>query len=506
MKLGSRGRYAVMAMVDLGLNAAGHPVRLADVSHRQEIPLSYLEQLFSRLRRHGLVNSVRGPGGGYLLAHPVQRISIMDVVAAVDEPTRVTRCRDESPSRGCMADRSRCLTHDLWAGLGDHVETYLGGITLADVCQGPRHAAAHYLDHNATSPLRVEARKAAARAMACAGNASSVHRHGRHARSLIEDARETVASCVGCSPLEVVFTSGGTEANNLALLGPDLRRVLISAIEHPSVARAAGGSVTIPVDHHGCIDIEALEATLAHDASPALVSVMAANNETGVVQPVADVMHVARRHGALVHCDAVQAAGRYCGAWQEADLVSLSAHKFGGMTGAGALIVRDGVPLAARSRGGGQEYGLRAGTESLAAIAAFGAAVTAACGDDAARLRRLRDDMESRMLDAVPDAVVFSGDVKRLDNTLAIAHPDIDAETMVMSFDLDGVAISAGSACSSGRMEPSAVIEAMGFPSLSRHAVRLSLGWSSTAEDCDAAVMAWKAADARHQARGRAAR
>ena len=404
-----------------------------------------------------------------------------------------------------MANRTRCLTHDLWAGLGDHIETYLGGVTLEDMCREQQPAVTHYLDHNATSPLRAEARKAASRAMTCGGNASSVHRHGRHARSLIEDAREIVASYVSCSPLEVVFTSGGTEANNLALLGPDRRRILISAVEHPSVAKAVPSAVSVPVDHQGRVDLEALEAELACDAGPAMVSVMAANNETGVVQPLADVMHVARQHGALVHCDAVQAAGRYCGAWQEADLVSLSAHKFGGMAGAGALIVRDGVPLAARSRGGGQEYGLRAGTESLAAIAAFGAAVTAACGDDTARLRQLRDDMEARMLDVVPDAVVFSGDAGRLDNTLAIAHPDIDAETMVMSFDLDCVAISAGSACSSGRMEPSSVIEAMGFPSLSRHAVRLSLGWSTTPEDCDAAVRAWEAANTRHQRRRKTA-
>ena len=153
----------------------------------------------------------------------------------------MTRCRNESPSRGCLANRSRCLTHDLWAGLGGHIETYLDGVTLEDVCRGPQRPATHYLDHNATSPLRAEACEAASRAMACAGNASSVHRYGRHARSLIEDARETVASYVGCSPLEVVFTSGGTEANNLALLGPDLRRVLISAIEHPSVARGRRG-------------------------------------------------------------------------------------------------------------------------------------------------------------------------------------------------------------------------------------------------------------------------
>ena len=494
-----------MAMVDLGLHGAERPVRLADVSLRQQIPRPYLEQLFARLRRHGLVNSVRGPGGGYFLAHSAQRISIMDIVAAVDEPIRITRCTGESPSRGCMANRTRCLTHDLWDRLGDQIETYLDGVTLDDVCREPLRPATHYLDHNATSPLRTEARMAASRAMACAGNASSVHRHGRHARALIEDARETLAAYVGCSPLEVVFTSGGTEANNLALLGPCPKRVLVSAIEHPSVARAVSAAVTIPVDHHGCVDLEALERELADDTTPALVSVMAANNETGVVQPLADVMHIARRRGALVHCDAVQAAGRYRGDWQEADLISLSAHKFGGMSGVGALIVRDGVPLAARSRGGGQEYGLRAGTESLAAIAAFGAAVTAAANDDGTRLRQLRDDMEARMLDIVPHAVVFSGNARRLDNTLAIAHPAIDSQTMVMSFDLDSVAISAGAACSSGRMEPSAVIAAMGFGSLSHHAVRLSLGWSSTSKDCDAAVRAWKTADARHRAQGRAA-
>ncbi len=363
----------------------------------------------------------------------------------------------------------------------------------------------HYLDHNATSSLRPEAREAALEAMDCTGNASSVHRNGRRARAILEDAREKVASLVGRPPLEVVFTSGGTEANNLALLGSSPRRILVSAVEHPSVANASPDAVVVPVDRNGRVDIEALDALIGSGPRPVLVSVMAANNETGVMEPLDDVIRIAHGHGAPVHCDAVQAAGRSRGRWLEADLVVLSAHKLGGMAGAGALIVRDTVKTTARSLGGGQEYGRRAGTESLAAIAAFGAAAVAAAVDDGARLRKLRDRMQARMQEVVPGAVVFADDAERLDNTLAIAHPDIDAETMVMSFDLESVAISAGSACSSGRMEPSRVITAMGFPELARHAVRLSLGWSTGPEDCDAAVRAWTNIDARLGRRSKAA-
>ncbi len=365
-------------------------------------------------------------------------------------------------------------------------------------------AVKHYLDHNATSPLRPEARRAALEAMDCAGNASSVHGDGRRARALIEEARERVAALAGCAPLEVVFTSGGTEANNLALAGAGASRILVSAVEHPSVARAAPGAAVIPVDGDGLVDIGALDRLLDTGPSPALVSVMAANNETGVIEPLDDVIAVARRHGALVHCDAVQAAGRCRGGWQEADLVSLSGHKLGGLAGAGALVVRDSVGLAARALGGGQEYGRRAGTEPLAAIAAFGAAAAA---DDRGRdrLKALRDDMERCMTRAVPDSIVLCATADRLGNTTAIAHPRIDAATMVMCFDLDSIAISAGAACSSGRMEPSRVIAAMGYPELARHAVRFSLGWSTTSEDCDAAVRAWAAADARLPRRRRAA-
>ena len=350
-----------------------------------------------------------------------------------------------------------------------------------------------YLDHNATSPARPEARDAAVAAMSLAGNPSSAHREGRKARALVEDAREAVAALVDAGPREAVFTSGGTEANNLALLGCGRPRVLVSAVEHPSVLQAAPFAERIAVDREGRIDLSDLDARLASDDAPALVSVMAANNETGVLQPLREVLRLARGHGALIHCDAVQAAGRTGGGWSAADLLTLSSHKLGGLQGAGALVVRDGLPLAARIRGGGQEFGLRAGTEALPALAAFGAACRAARDDDWERVRALRDDLEARLLAAAPGAEVLGAGAGRLPNTTAIAHPAVDAPTMVMSLDLEGVAVSAGAACSSGKMAASHVAEAMGRGDLARRAVRFSLGRSTTLEDCARAVAAWTA-------------
>ncbi len=355
-----------------------------------------------------------------------------------------------------------------------------------------------YLDHNASAPVRPEARAAAAEAMAVAGNASSVHGDGRRARALLEDARDRVAALAGALPREVVFTSGATEANHLALAGCG-RRLLASAVEHPSVL-ATAGIVPVPVDGEGLIDLAALERLLGEDDAPALVSAMAANNETGAIQPLGEVIALARRHGALVHCDAVQAAGRGDGPWREADLISLSGHKLGGLQGAGALIVRDGVALDACQRGGGQELGRRAGTEPLPAIAAFAAAATAAAGDDLAALGRWRDSLQDAILAAVPETAVLAGAAPRLANTLCAAHPALDAETMVIAFDLAGISISAGAACSSGKMAPSHVATAMGRGDLARRALRFSFGWSSQAGDGAAAAACWREISARHAA------
>jgi cysteine desulfurase len=290
-----------------------------------------------------------------------------------------------------------------------------------------------YLDYNASVPVKPAVAPAVAGAHDLAGNASSVHRFGRLARRAIDDARERVATLVGAPPDQVVFTSGGTEANNLALVGSGRARLIVSAIEHDSVLRAAPDAALVPVDTDGVVDLAALEAALAADDRPALVSVMAANNETGVIQPVAEAAALAHAHGALLHCDAVQAPGRIGVDFTAlgADMMTLSAHKLGGPQGVGALIVGDGVALGPSLHGGRQEMGRRAGTENAAGIVGFGVAVELA-GDDLAdvgRIAALRDDVERCIRAIAPEAVVFGDAVPRLCNTTCIALPGTAGET-----------------------------------------------------------------------------
>ena len=348
-----------------------------------------------------------------------------------------------------------------------------------------------YLDHNATSPLRPQARDAMLKALEQGGNASSVHGEGRTARRIVEDAREQVAGLVGCRAAEVVFTSGATEANNLALAG-GWGCYFVSGVEHESVLLPIEASrrpvVRVSVGRDGQVDLAALaDAVLLREApgERPLLSLQMANNETGVLQDVAAAAEFCRAHGIAVHTDAVQACGRVPVDFAELDidLLSLSSHKIGGPMGVGALVIRDGLTLPPQIRGGGQERRRRAGTENVAAIAGFGAAATAAQAEldtEPGRLRRLRDEAEAVVLEARPDAIVIGRDADRLANTLCVALPGAAAETTVIKLDLAGVAISAGSACSSGKVGASHVLEAMGLPAeLTRCAVRLSLGWNS---------------------------
>ena len=352
-----------------------------------------------------------------------------------------------------------------------------------------------YLDHNATAPLRREAARAMAAAFEVTGNPSSVHGPGRAARRLVEDSRAAVAALAGALAEQVVLTSGGTEANNLALRGCGRARVLVSAVEHPSVLDAADGIETIPVDENGVIDLDALARMLAADDAPALVSVMLANNETGAVQPVTQAAALARDHGALFHCDAVQAAGRMAldlGALG-VDLLTLSAHKLGGPKGVGALIVADNVAASPILRGGGQERGRRAGTENLCGIAGFGAAAEIAAGEInlAQGLAALRDKLEESVLREVPGARVVGGETARIPNTSCIAIPGIPAETQVMALDLAGFAVSAGSACSSGKVTASHVLRAMGLTDdIAGCAIRVSLGPGNSEADIEGFVAA----------------
>ena len=355
-----------------------------------------------------------------------------------------------------------------------------------------------YLDWNATAPLRPEATAALAAALEHCGNPSSVHRWGRAGRRLIERSRDTIAALVGAAPEGVVFVSGGTEANHLALLGGGRKRVLVSAVEHDSVLRAVPEAEQIPVDNDGVVRLDALADLLAGDTRPALVSVMLANNETGVVQPVAEIAALAHARGALYHCDAVQAAGKIPLDMTAtgADLLTLSAHKLGGPPGVGALVVAGRLDLLPLQRGGGQEHGRRAGTENVPGIAGFAAAAEAATAGlaDYRRIGGLRDRLEAGIIAAAPEAIVLGAAVGRLPNTAAIAMPGTSAETQVIALDLDGVMISAGAACSSGKVGPSHVLAAMGAPPhIASSTIRVSLGWSTCEADVDRFVQSWTA-------------
>jgi cysteine desulfurase len=365
-----------------------------------------------------------------------------------------------------------------------------------------------YLDWNATTPLRKEAREAMAAAWDLAGNPSSVHAEGRHARRLVEEARARVAGAIGALPRNVTFTSGGTEANALALApglrrgtAPPAQRLLVSAIEHASVLAggrfAADAIRRVGVLPSGLLDLGRLRDNLA-DGPPALVSVMLANNETGAVQPIAEAATIVHAAGGLLHVDAIQALGKipFDINTMQADLVTASGHKVGGPKGVGALVLAEGVQgLEPLLRGGGQELGHRAGTENVAGIAGFGAAVEAAMEAleaDAVRLRDLRDRLESGLRQS-PDVLIFSAEVPRLPNTTLFTVPGLKAETAVIAFDLAGIAVSSGSACSSGKVQASHVLEAMGVGrGLAQGAVRLSLGWSSTGADVDRCLEAWR--------------
>jgi len=375
----------------------------------------------------------------------------------------------------------------------------------------------HYLDHNATSPIRPESLAALTAALAVGGNASSIHARGRAARTLINEAQEKIALLANASSHEIIFTSGATEAANLALAGAvegainqhdadkkvaRITRLFVSAIEHSAVLaparhlaeRAPGVRLEmLPVTADGVLDLEALRVALREGKGRALVATMAANNETGVIQPLEDISRLTREAGALLMVDAVAAAGKipldasYC------DYMLLSAHKIGGPQGVGALLVAKGAPLAAQIIGGGQQGGLRAGTENLSGIAGFAAAAHSVRDGEGerARIQHMRDRFEALLKAAIPEARIFGDGALRVIGTSNFALPGITSQTALIALDLDGVWVSAGASCSSGKVAASHVLEAMNIPhALASCALRASFGWNSDMADVEAAITA----------------
>lgn len=373
-----------------------------------------------------------------------------------------------------------------------------------------------YCDYNAGAPIRAEASVAMTRALAAGGNPSSVHAAGRRARALIEDAREKVAAALDASAENVVFTSGATEALHVVLNSTGAASLIVSAVEHDAVFEHATKALKTeriaPVKANGAIDLAALSALLADAPKPALVAVQLANNETGIVQPIAQIAALCREHGALLLADAAQAFGRMpvSIADLDASYLVVSSHKIGGPPGAGALILAPGAPFTIGRFGGGQERGRRPGTENLGAIVGFGTAVEWMARDmdaEIARMRMLRDRFET----GLPRGAVVFGQTAawkaavRLPNTSNFALPGLAAETAVIAMDLEGVAVSAGAACSSGKVRSSRVLAAMGAaPELAKAALRVSFGYASEEGDVDAALAALNAVAQRRALAGAA--
>ncbi|MBI1261590.1 MAG: aminotransferase class V-fold PLP-dependent enzyme [Rhizobiales bacterium] len=370
-----------------------------------------------------------------------------------------------------------------------------------------------YLDHNATTPMRPEAAQAVMRALEITGNPSSVHGEGRAARKIVETARRDVAALVNADPAQLTFTSGGTESNHLALHSAKamgVTRIIMSAIEHEAMfapAHELGLPVLlIPVDANGVVRLDALATLLGEDEGRALVVLMLAQNETGVIQPVAEAAHMAHEAGGLMLTDAVQAVGKIPVDMHalDVDMMTLGGHKIGAPMGVGALIMREGLVPSAMFTGGGQEKRHRAGSVNLPGIAGFGAAALVARREveHAASLAVFRDEFEEGIEWACPDVVIFGKDAPRLPNTSYFAAKGPESEMQLMALDLEGIAVSAGAACSSGKVGRSRVLEAMGVQDeIARSAIRMSLGWTSTRDDIEKLLAAWSQIQNRAAAR-----
>ncbi len=352
-----------------------------------------------------------------------------------------------------------------------------------------------YLDYNATAPLKPEAYKAMMQIMQKPYNASAVHSYGQQARKIVEEAREEIAGLCGSQPSQVIFNSGATEANNTVLQHFYSEKILISAIEHAAVSAVCSHAIKITATKEGIIDLNVLEENLKKE-KPALVSVMAVNNETGVIQPVEKIAALCKKYGALYHCDAVQAPGRIHIDVPASgiDFLTLSAHKIGGPQGVGALILGLCGDTPTLLHGGGQEKGARAGTYNAAGIAGFGAATKSLLNDKKhySQLEIWRDQIEEEILNVAADVIIFGRTVKRVNNTSMFALPGITSDRVMMALDLEGIAISNGSACSSGSIKPSPVLIGMSYDiEIARCALRISMGWNTSQKDVDGFLQTW---------------
>ncbi|SCV64219.1 Cysteine desulfurase [Anaplasma phagocytophilum] len=507
MLMTTRLRYAVMFMVGLvqkECSGYGKPKRASVIADSQSLSEGYLERVISHLKSRGLVKPTRGPGGGYSLGMSPDRITLDMLLDSVGDKVKMVRC-DADGNTGCISSYAgKCNSHDLWESMEKYMMHYFANTTILDVSNNTLKELGGggdyiYADDNASSEVCQQVRHKLGNALLFGNfyNPSAVYGLGQKARSLVEDVRRVVIEALDARGYEVVFTSSGTEANNLVFNSVNGRHI-ISAIEHPSVMNAAVDPVLISVTGDGVVSLEALEEALkSGDSKGSLVSVMLANNEIGVIQPLKDVVNIAHKYGAVVHMDAVQACGKIPVSVLDigADFVTISSHKVGGIVGAGAVLYNGKkVNVVPMLRGGMQEKGLRAGTENIPAIYSLAIALENLKDrlQKMSNVASMRDLLEKKIKEMVPECIIWGSGADRIPNTTCISMPGVSSETQLIGFDSNGIAVGVGAACSSGKIGRSKVLEALGASEEdAKNAIRISLGPEVSSDQVNKIIECW---------------
>ncbi|QLK56007.1 aminotransferase class V-fold PLP-dependent enzyme [Ehrlichia ruminantium] len=511
MLITARLRYAIMFMVKLahGLCTQQNklqPVRMSHIASNQSLSEGYLEQVIVQLKKKGLINATKGPGGGYSLSIAPHLITLSLILESIGENIKITRCENNSP--GCLSNNNRCVTHKLWDDIGNYIKDYLNNISLEDIVNNNfrSNIALHkddkpyiYADYNSTSTILPEVKYQLNNlSYIKLYNPSSIHKLGQKTKSIIEEARNIAIKQLNAQYYDVVFTSSGTEANNLVINSTSDYKHLISSTEHLSIIKCATNAELIPVDSNGIICLNALSSLLhKFKDDKILVSVMTANNETGAIQPIKKIVELSHKFGALVHTDAIQACGKIHIDIEDlgVDLLTISSHKLGSIAGAGVLFFNSKkINIKPMIIGGHQEKGLRAGTENVLAIYLLSISLSNLYKSITKMLlvEKLRNKLENEILSLVPNAQIFSRNVERLPNTSCISMPNVNSEIQVISFDIKNIAVGNGSACSTGVVEPSHVLSAMGVnQEIANNSIRISLSPDTTDEHIRTIVNCW---------------
>ena len=512
MLITTRLRYAVMFMVSLAqeyyiLKGSNQPKKMSHIADSQSLSEGYLEQIISKLKKQGLVNSTKGPGGGYFLNKSPNIITLNLILESIGENIKITRCKNDNVI-GCLPNNAKCITHNLWDNIGNYIKKYLNSISLEDIINNNfKHSNILnndeskyiYADYNSTSTiLPIIKQQLDNLSSLNIYNPSSTHKLGQNTRSIIEKTREIAINILNARNYDVIFTSSGTEANNLVINSTAEYKHLISSIEHVSIMNCTTDAELIPVNSNGVICLDRFSDTLnKFKDKKVLVSIMTANNETGVIQPIKEIVEISHKFGALVHTDAVQACGKIHIDIENlgVDLLTISSHKLGSIAGTGVLFFNSKkIKIKPMILGGNQEKGLRAGTENIISIYLLSISLNNLKDSikKMSTVEKLRDKLEYEILNLVPEAQIFGKNTQRLPNTTCISMPNVSSEIQTISFDIENIAVGNGSACSSGTLTRSHVLSAMGIDDdIAKNSIRISLSPDITEHQIKKIVNCW---------------